>query len=115
MSLSCDCGVDYDADWFHLVDDDFSVLVATRAKRCCSCKTMIEPGIEVVRIVRYRYANGDFEERIYGEDGEVCLAPWYFCEKCGGLYWAVEDLGMCCEIDQDIAQQIKEYNREVAR
>ncbi len=37
------------------------------------------------------------------------MAAWYLCEKCGGLYMAVQDLGMCCDVTENIAKQIRDY------
>lgn len=111
MSLSCYCDSD-DADWYYEPADDFSVLDTKRSRRCCSCGEKIAVGEDVLRFRRFRSPNDEFgiEESIYGD--EVPLAPWYMCETCGGLFWAVQDLGMCCDITHNIAGQIKEYRQE---
>lgn len=112
MSLSCSCEND-DAEWYYEADDDFSTLATKRSRRCCSCRKRIAVGDECVHLRRWRSPGYDtIEERIYGEDGEVALASWYLCETCGGLHWAVTDLDMCLDIDQNIAAQIKEYRAE---
>lgn len=106
MSLSCSCDYD-DCDFWYSPDNDFSKLKTKRSRRCCSCKSKIAVGAEVLRLSRYRSANSDIEERIYGD--EVEMAAWYLCEKCGGLYMAVQDLGMCCDVTENIAKQIRDY------
>jgi hypothetical protein len=62
----------------------------------------------VLLFARWRNPADDIEDRIYGD--EVPLAPWYMCETCGGLYMAIDDLDMCCDISEPIADQIMEYN-----
>lgn len=106
MSLSCSCEYD-DPDWWYIADEDFIVLATKRSRKCCSCGCRLPIGVEVVRFYRWRSPNCDLEERIYGD--EVSIAPWYMCEKCGGLYMAVTNLGFCCDISEDMATQIREY------
>ena len=109
MSLSCDC--DTDCDWCYEHSGDFDALNTKRSRKCCSCGSKISPGDTVLRFWRYRYPLGDIEERIYCD--EVPLAPWFMCETCGGLFMAIDEAGMCCDIRENIADQIKEY-RSVA-
>ena len=109
MSLSCSCEYD-DPEWWYESDDDFSVLATKRGRKCCSCKQRIAVGDEVLHFRRWRDAACDLEERIYGD--EIPMSAWYMCEKCGGLYMAVSDLNMCCDISEDMAAQIKEYMAE---
>ena len=112
MSLSCECDGDDGADWYYRVESDFSALNTKRARKCRSCGVRIAPGATVVEIYRYRhpsYRCNYIEESIYGD--EVPLAPWFFCETCGGLHMSVEDLGFCCDIESNIAEQIKEYRQ----
>ncbi len=109
MSLSCTCEAD-DPDWWYEPDKDFSVLRTKRIRKCCSCRAKIKPGQEVLEFRRWRSPSESFdflEEKIYGD--EVPLAPWFMCETCGGLHFAVADLGMCYDICEDIAKQIKEF------
>lgn len=111
MSLSCDCDFG-DVEWNYISPDDFSILNTKRWRKCCSCKAKILPGDIVGRFERFKEPQYDVEESIYGYGGEIPLAPWYMCETCVGLYWAVDDLGMCCDISESIAGQIKEYRAE---
>ena len=113
MSLSCTCDFDGDFDWYYYSADDFSILDTKRSRKCCSCKTKIPVGSEVLRFRRYRSPSDRcnyIEEYIYGD--EVPLTPWYMCEECGGLYFAVQDLNMCCDIGRSIKHQIAEYREE---
>ena len=108
MSLSCYCGDGDGADWQYWPGKDFEVLDTKRSRKCCSCKKKISPGQTVVRFRRSRPPSDRcnyIEESIYGD--EVPLANWYMCETCGGLYFAVEDMGMYCDIGEDMAEQIK--------
>jgi predicted RNA-binding Zn-ribbon protein involved in translation (DUF1610 family) len=109
MSLSCSCGDYGDADWWWDLAGDFSILDTKRSRRCTSCGAKLKPGDEVVTVFRWRGPNNDIEERIHGD--EVELANAYLCETCGGLHWAVRDLGMCSSLENDIAAQIREYMR----
>lgn len=110
MSLSCTCDFEDDADWYFESADDFSILTTKQSRKCCSCKTKIKPGEEALRLRRYRDPSDIYgiEESIYGD--EVPLAAYYMCETCGGLYFAVQDSGMCCDIERDLKKQIREYN-----
>ena len=88
MALSCSC--DYEPEpgmkcW--QTGKDFSKMpLLSRRKRCCSCKKLLEPGSDVVKIERNKIPDTDVEVRIYGEDGEIryyllallgffCLSP----------------------------------------
>ena len=111
MSLSCSCEND-NADWYYEHTNDFTVLDTKRSRKCCSCGKKLVPGDVVFKFRRWRPPSElhDFlEEAIYGD--EVPLAPWFMCETCGGLFMAIDELGMCCDISENIAEQIKEYNQ----
>ncbi len=114
MSLSCECS-DFDegADWYFRSAEDFTELDTKRSRKCCSCKSKLTPGTVVLKLQRWRSPREDcnyLEERIYGD--EVPMPAWYMCEKCGGLYMSVSDLGFCCDISENIAEQILEYRTE---
>lgn len=112
MSLSCSCE-SYDADWYYSPPDDFTTLATKRSRKCCSCGAKVSPGDTVMEFTRWRAPSDRcnyIEEAIFGD--EVPLAPWFMCETCGGLFLAVDDLGMCCDIGENIAHQIKEYRAE---
>lgn len=113
MSLSCDCGFD-DFDWYYNVHPDCAPLRTRRSRRCLSCKALIHVGDDCVLVFRWREPKTIIEERIYGDGGEVPMRDRYLCETCGGLYWAIDDLGMCCDIEKPIKDQIAEYRREEA-
>ena len=108
--MSLYCSTSDAAAWWYEVADDFSVLNAPRAKRCCSCNKQLLPGEEVLRILRRRGPRDDIEERIYGD--ECPLATWLMCERCGGLLLAVHEAGFCCDPTEDMATQIKEYRQD---
>lgn len=113
MSLSCYCGDDDAADWQYTVNDDFTILATKHGRKCCSCRMKIKPGDTVLQFNRWRAPLNScyyIEEQIYGD--EVPLAPWFMCETCGGLYMAVNDAGMCCDITENIAQQVRDWSEE---
>lgn len=110
MSLYCDT-YDGDHDWYYSATD-FVTLDTKRRRRCCSCKTVLTPGDDVVRLDRYRGPRDGIEESIHGD--EVPLAPWWLCETCGGLYMSLTDLEFCCDVSENIADQIREYRRSQA-
>jgi hypothetical protein len=113
MSLSCDCGYDYDdPDWWYSSTLKFSTLATKRGRKCCSCGAPIKPGDDMVEFTRWRGPKDDIEERIYGECGEISLASWHMCETCGGLAMAVEESGMCFSIGENIKTQIADYRAE---
>ena len=52
----------------------------------------------------------DIELSIYGEDGEIPLAPFYFCEICADLYFSLFELGFeCLGPGEDMREMVKEY------
>lgn len=112
MSLSCTCGDDDGFAWYFTSKDDFSTLLTKRSRKCCSCGTKIKPGDDCVKFGRYKVADSEVEERIYGYRGEVPLASWYMCEECGGVYLSVTELGMCFDLDGDIREQVREMNHD---
>lgn len=107
MSLSCECP-DYDwADRWWMAHQDFAPLKTKRGRKCCSCGTQIKPGDDCLVIDRGRNPQSDVEERIYGD--EVPLAPKHMCEECGGLYMAVDDLGLCYALGNNIKTDVREW------
>lgn len=111
MPLSCYCDGDFEE--FYEPPEDLSVFVGTRRKRCSSCLKLISIGADVAKFSRWRPPNGYVEERIYGDDGEVPLAPLYHCEECAGLYFALHDLGfVCITLDENMRDLVAEYSRE---
>jgi predicted RNA-binding Zn-ribbon protein involved in translation (DUF1610 family) len=111
MTLSCSCPDYSDAEWYYYFSDDFKTLDTVRGKRCCSCKNMIKPGSVVVKFYRCRPVRDEepyIEERIYGD--EVPLSSWYMCEECGGLFYALEELGFCITIgDVSMQELVNDY------
>lgn len=112
MSLSCTYG-DYDeCAWYFANPSDFSKLETKRSRKCCSCGTKIKPGNDCLVFPRWRVADTEIEERIYGDCGEIPLASWHMCEECGGVYLSVTELGMCFDLDGDIREQVREMNHD---
>jgi hypothetical protein len=116
MPLTCGCDVDDDgdADWYWREQSDYSVLAPRgtgrpRRPRCQSCFDLINFGATVIRFERFRIANTDIEERIYGEGGEIPLAPYYHCERCADLFFSLTELGFCATPVEDMRELVREY------
>ena len=109
MSLSCSCD-EWDGDgWAYNVPYDFSIFSKKKRKRCCSCKELIDIGSDCLEFERSRYAKTEIEYRIYGDDNEIGLAPWWMCEKCGEIFLNLESLGYCLDIAEPMSQALNEY------
>mgnify|MGYP000533641920 CR=1 FL=1 len=107
MSLSCQCH-DYDGEgWSYWKPTEESTLQTKKARRCCSCNDLIKPGSPVVPFPRFRRPNSDIEERIHGD--EVYLANWFMCEKCGDMYWSLDELGFCITLGEEMRELTREY------
>lgn len=97
MGVSCGCAAYDDCEWWYESASDFAPLTTKRSRKCYSCGEKIAVGDDSLRLRRYKRAETDIEERIYGD--EVPLAPYYFCETCGGLYFSITELGYCVVLD----------------
>lgn len=110
MPLSCDCDFgDGDYDWYFTVPHDYSILKTKRRQRCWSCKELIDIGAVVNAYYRHRNPKWDIEIKIYGEDGEICLATKYHCERCADLALSLAELGFCWSPDEDQRELVKQY------
>lgn len=108
--LMCSC--DYDPDpgaklWYD--PKDCAPLATKRARKCCSCDERINVGDTCAEVPRVKVPDTDVECRIYGEDGEVPLAPAYMCERCADLAYSLDDLGYCSQPWEDQRELVKEY------
>jgi len=103
--LTCSCGDDF--EWYYFGPDDYKSLATKRAKRCCSCGSLVRVGELCTSFDRYRGANDDIEQRIHGD--EVHLAAWYMCERCSDLYFSLEELGFCINLGSDMRDLVHEY------
>lgn len=113
MSISCGCKWDADGeDWYYFCPDDFTKLSTKRSRRCISCGTKIQPGDECVKFQRERNPQHDVEVRIYGEGGEIPMAPWFMCEECGGVYLSITELGYCINLKK--GERMRDLAREIA-
>jgi len=113
MPLTCHCGEDEDAAWYWREPNDYSVLEKpvgrSRRPRCQSCFTLVDFGSTVIKFERFRFANTDIEERIYGEGEEIYLAPHYHCERCADLFFSLSELGFCVSPEECMLELVKEY------
>jgi len=106
--LTCECDFDLDGGgWGYEVPDDLTTLKSKRRKRCCSCNQLISIGAQCVEFGRFRAANSDIEERIYGY--EVRLVPWFMCESCGEIFLNLSSIGYCFCLDDDMRKELREY------
>ena len=116
MGLSCSCG-EWDGDgwyWEYTLPRDenqiYTKLKTNRGRKCCSCAGWISVGDDVLEFARFRSANSDIEERIYGDT--VRLASWFMCEECGEIFLNLDALGYCVQIDDHMAALLEEYREQ---
>ncbi len=106
--LYCDSGFDdRDSGWYYYHAHGFNNYQKKRRTRCCSCKKVISQDDVIVCFSRYRDALTDVEEKIMGQ--EIRLADYYLCEKCGEIYFNLEDLGYAIDITASMADYMAEY------
>lgn len=115
MSLACsfDNELDDPSDyaWIWEGVGEIKPLGTKRSRRCQSCKRKITVGENAAEIARWRAPKSDIEMKIYGEDGQVYISPWWYCDKCANQAAALEDLGFTWNMSSDcMADLIKEYN-----
>ena len=90
MAMSCGLRDYDDHAWWYTPADDFSALDTKRARRCCSCGEKLKVGVQVLKFRRWRNPRNDFEDRFYGDGGEVPMPTMYMCEECGSIALACE-------------------------
>ena len=113
MPLSCSCPDDYDEDeWFYSPNGYTETPADGHRKRCKSCGVLIAHRACAARFERDRSTRSDVEDRIYGEDGTVPLAPWWLCEVCADIAFSLEDLGFCIQIHENQHELLREYHEE---
>lgn len=105
MGLSCSCSED--GDWWYFPPDDYSTLAAKRGRRCCSCREWIRPGATVAKFIRERAYENDIEWRIHGD--EVPMAPLFMCERCADLFFSLDELGYCINLNDDMRDLVRQY------
>lgn len=113
MGLACGCDNDWypdPGDWFFSGGTNKYVPLSTkRRKRCCSCKELINVGALAIQHPRSRVPDDDIEINIYGDDGEIPIAPDWMCERCSDLYLSLDELGYCVSPRDDMRDLVKEY------
>lgn len=104
--LSCSC--DYEDDnWYYYHPSNFTIFRWKRRKRCCSCNKLICTNSICVEFNRYRQSKCVIEEKIHG--GEISLASYFMCEKCGEIYFNLSELNYCIYLGDDMRQLLSEY------
>lgn len=116
MSLSCDCGIDFDVDysWCYQRNTEFTPFCRKRRRKCASCRQLIEIGADCLTFTRHRHPVTEIEARIYGDGPDVPLADWYYCEHCGELYVMLTDLGFCMELSDNMNDLLLLYQKRYA-
>jgi hypothetical protein len=116
MPLACGCD-DYDggdADYYY-ESLEFVPLATKNRRRCKSCKKVLEHGETVLKIARYRYWITEIEEKIYGDGEAIPIADWYHCERCGGIFLSLQELGFCMDPNDKMDTVLSEYHRDYAK
>ena len=111
MPLICSCPSDPEEDeWYYSPNGYTETPADGRRKRCKSCRALIAHGACAAQFERERSTRSDVEDKIYGEDGHVRLAPWWLCEVCADIAFSLEDLGFCIDILENQHEQLREYH-----
>lgn len=119
MSLVCGCGdLDYDWDpdpgqWWYLgnpLPDGYSTYPFKRGRKCISCSHPIKSGQLAVEHPRVKCPGSEVEERIYGEDGEIPIAPHWMCENCGDIYFSLLEIGYCVWPQDNMNKLLAEHH-----
>lgn len=99
MSLYCGCEAEPEPGmtWSWWPDDYTDMPFKSRRSRCAdeSCRKLLNPGDIVAAFKRFRVPETDIECAIYGDDGEIPMAPQYLCEECADLFFSLTELGYC--------------------
>lgn len=118
MPLTCSCDFEPEpGDWYYSGSKDYMPFPDRRRTRCNNpaCGKLISPDDVVSRFSRVKCPYTEAECKIYGEDGEIPLAPHWLCEECADLYWSISDLGFCASPCEDLKQLAKDWNREYVK
>lgn len=109
MGLSCSCQGWEGDGWAYTPPDDLCSLETKRARRCKSCGCLIKPGEECIKFLRFRAPSTAVEYKIYGDGGQVDIAPWFQCAKCGEQYLNLSALGYCIGPEENTLSLLAEY------
>ena len=116
MGLTCECNSDWypePGDWFWPDSpDDYKTFPFKRRRACCSCGELIGVGAIAVEFERVKAPKSNIEIVIYGDDGQIPIASDWMCERCGDLYFSIEELGYCVTPREDMRELAKEYARQ---
>lgn len=108
MGLSCNCEQYLEAGqtyWY--TPEDYTTLKTKTRKRCSSCIESIDVGSVAAEFQRVKVPGTDIELRISGEDGEIPRASSYLCERCADLFFSLNELGFCIDINEDMRELVK--------
>ena len=107
--MTISCAVDYtenEASWYYSYHDGLSIYQGERGKRCCSCKSVIHKGDTHLKFPRWRYPRTKIEDKIYGEDGEITLAPWAMCSTCAPAFVKLDGMNVSIILGEDNVQDL---------
>ena len=111
MGLSCSCDWDpYPGQHCWEPEETYSFLHTSQRKRCWSCGALIEIAAVVLKFHRWKIPKTQVECWIYGEDGEIPLAPKYHCEECADQFFNLEALGFCGSATENQFDLLAEYH-----
>ena len=114
MSLTCSCDSDWYPDpgdwyWDFRYEMDYEKYPFKRRRKCCSCGEMIDVGSLVLQFTRAKVPDTDIECKIYGEEGAIPIASDWMCEKCGDIYFSLEELGYCMNPRDKMSDLLRDY------
>lgn len=110
MPLLCEC--DYCPEPGDTIMEDITdyiTLSTARSRKCYSCGVKIAVGDLCSEVPRFKIPSSDIELKIYGEEGEIRIAPKHMCERCSDIYNSLTELGFCGQPWEDQRELLKEY------
>ena len=110
MGLTCSCDHEPEpGETLYYGPSDYAPLSTKRRRRCLSCDAVIAVGDLCCKVPRIKVPAHDIEVSIYGEDGEIPLAPKYLCERCSDIAHSLEALGFCPNPWEDQRELLADY------
>lgn len=94
--LTCGCQDDY--EWYYVASEDYITYSKDKNTRCKSCNKKIKQNDLVI------------EFRKLDEDTKAKFL-WYFCEDCADIYYNLDELNYCIDIEDSMPDLLDEYRK----